>query len=129
MEARSGSGGDRLNERQIELLSSFVKENPFYSSITYTIFSIVESVFVLAKNMYPVPEDALQDYFVKSVGKVETWRTDRARGTATYIFSNYACELELLAKIDNHFYITAKGIQSILLLQLNRSLKLIESQK
>jgi len=129
LEARSGSGGDRLNERQIELLSSFVKENPFYSSITYTIFSIVESVFVLAKNMYPVPEDALQDYFVKSVGKVETWRTDRARGTATYIFSNYACELELLAKIDNHFYITAKGIQSILLLQLNRSLKLIESQE
>ncbi len=129
LDAGGGMVDDRLNDKQIELLSDFVKENPFHSSITYTIFSIVESVFVLAKNVYPVPKDAVQDYFVKSVGKGETWKTDRARETATYIFSNYACELEFLAKVANHFYITPKGIQAILLLQLNRSLKLIKSQK
>jgi hypothetical protein len=120
---------DRFNDSQIELLSDFVKENPFYSSITYTIFAIIETVFVLAKNMYPVPEDAVKDYFVKSVGKGQTWRTNRARETATYIFSNYACELQFLVKVENHFYITPKGVQAILLLQLNRSIKLIESQK
>jgi len=120
---------DVLNDSQIELLSDFVKENPFYSPITYTISAILETVFVLAKNMYPVPKDAVKDYFVKSVGKEQTWRTDRARETATYIFSNYACELQFLAKVGNHFYITPKGIQVILLLQLNRSIKLIKSQK
>ena len=120
---------DRFNDKQVEKLSEFVKENPFFSSITYTIFTILETVFVLAKNQYPVPNDAVIDYFVKSVGKGQTWKTRRARETATYIFSNYACELQLLAKIGNSFYLTPKGIQSILLLQLNRSIKLIESQK
>jgi hypothetical protein len=120
---------DRLNEEQVELLSNSIKENPFYSSITYTIFSLIETVFVLSKNSYPVSKDAVKDYFVKLVGKTETWKADRARETATYIFSNYACELEFLVKVNNEFYITPKGIQAILLLQLNRSIKLIESKK
>lgn len=120
---------DRLNEAQIEVLSEYVKENPFYSSITYTIFSIIETVFVLAKNIYPVPKNNVKEYFVKSVGKDQTWKTNKARETATYIFSNYACELGFLAKVNNEFYITPKGIQAILLLQLNRSIKLIETQK
>ena len=120
---------DRLSDNQVELLSNFVKENPFYSSITYTLSAIIETVFVLAKNTYPVPEEAVRGYFVTSVGKGQTWRTDRARETATYIFSNYACELHFLVKVGNHFYLTPKGIQAILLLQLNRSIKLIESQR
>ncbi len=128
LEAGDSNVDDRLNENQIEMLSDFVKESPFYSSITYTILAILETVFVLAKNTYPLPLSAVQDYFVKSVGKGEIWKAQKARETATYIFSNYACELEFLAKVDNHFYVTPKGIQAILLLQLNRSIKLIESQ-
>lgn len=120
---------DRLSQKQQEILANFVIENPFYSSITFTIFTLIETVFVLSKNTYPVPKNAVKDYFVKSVGKTTTWRTDRARETATYIFSNYACELEFLVKINNQFYITPKGIRAILLLQLNRSIKLIESRK
>lgn len=120
---------DRLNQEQIELLANFLKENPFHSSITYTIFSLIETVFVLSKNSYPVSKESVKDYFVKSVGKTETWRTPKSKETATYIFSNYACELEFLIKVNNEFYITPKGIQAILLLQLNRSIKLIESRK
>lgn len=123
------SSTERLSEKQAELLSDFLKQNPFYSSITYTICSLLESAFVLAKSSYPISEVSLRDYFVKSVGKQLTWKTPKARQTATYIFSNYACELEFLAKLGNHFYITPKGIQAILLLQLNRSIKLIESHK
>lgn len=129
LEAGDSGGDDRFSDRQIELLRNRVGEAPFYSSVPYTILALLESVFVLAKNVYPVPKDAVQDYFVKSVGKGETWRTDRARETATYIFSNYACELGFLAKVDNHFYMTPNGIRAILLLQLNRSLKLIQSQR
>lgn len=120
---------DRLSENQVELLSSFVIENPFYSSATYTILTLLESVFVLAKNMYPVPGDIVQGYFVQSVGKSGTWKTAKARKTASYIFSNYACELTFLANVDNQFYITPKGIRAILVLQLNRSIKLIKSQQ
>lgn len=119
---------DRLNQEQIELLSNSIKENPFFSSITYTIFSLIEAIFVLSKNSYPVSKESVKDYFIKSVGKTETWHAPRARETATSIFSNYACELDFLVKVNNEFYITPKGIQAILLLQLNRSIKLIESK-
>ncbi len=37
----------------------------------------------------------------------------RARETATYIFSNYASELEYLVKVNNEFFLTPKGIQAI----------------
>lgn len=119
---------DRLNQDQIEIITTFIKENPFYSSITYTIFTLIETVFVLSKNSYPVSKEAVKDYFVKSVGKTETWRTLRARETATYIFTNYACELDFLVKVNNEYFITPKGIQAMLLLQLNRSIKLIENR-
>jgi hypothetical protein len=120
---------DRLTDEQSNLLSDFVKESPFYSQITYTILSFLETVFILAKSSYPVDKDNAQQFFVKTVGKEQTWRTPKARSTATYIFSNYACDLQFLAMIGNQFYITPKGIQAILLLQLNRSIKLIGSQK
>jgi len=119
---------DRLTDDQSNLLSNFVKESPFYSQITYTILSFLETIFTLAKSSYPVDKDSAQHFFVKSVGKEQTWRTPKARSTAAYIFSNYACDLQFLAMIGNHFYMTPKGIQAILLLQLNRSIKLIESQ-
>ena len=123
------NNSDSLNQSQKELLSNFIKEIPFYSSITYTILSLVECVFVLSKNSYPVSFNSLKDYFVKSVGKSNTWKTNKAQITATYIFSNYACELDFLIKISNNFYLTPGGIQTVLLLQLNRAIKLIESQK
>jgi hypothetical protein len=120
---------DRLSEEQSELLANFVKENPFYSSITYTILSFVETIFVLSKSAYPVEKAIAQAFFVKSVGKEQTWRAVRAQATATYIFSNYACDLGYLAMVGKCYYITPKGIQAILLLQMNRSIKLIESQQ
>ena len=123
------SADNRLDSGQQEFLSAFVRENPFYSSMTFTILSLIETVFVLSKSTYPVPQDAVENYFVKSVGKITTWKTGKARQTATYIFSNYASELEFLVKINKQFYITPKGIQAILLLQLNRSIKIIESRK
>lgn len=119
---------NRLTNRQISIMSSFIKENPFYSSITYSIFIIIEVVFILSKSAYPVPKVALIDYFVKSVGKTNTWQTPKARETATYIFSNYAIELEFIIKINNEFYISPKGIEAVILLQLNRSIKLLENK-
>lgn len=120
---------DRLSDEQSNILAEFVKESPFYSQITYTILSFLETVFILSKSSYPVDRNDVEHFFVKAVGKEQTWKTQKARSTATYIFSNYACDLQFLAMIGDKFYITPKGIQAILLLQLHRSIKLIESQK
>ena len=120
---------DQLSEGQKELLREFVSSNPFYSAITCTLFSLVESVFTLSKSNYPVPNKPLIDYFVKSVGKASEWNAVKSRKTATYIFTNYAIELDLLSKIDDEYYITPSGITSVLLMQLHRSIKMIESNK
>lgn len=120
---------DRLSDSQGRLLARFVSENPFFSSITYSILSLVEAVFVLSKSAYPVPQDLLREYFVKSVGKTATWKTDKARQTATYIFANYACELLFLARVGGGFYLTPMGIRAVLLLQLSRSIRIIQSQR
>jgi predicted transcriptional regulator len=119
---------DFITEEQVDILYSHLKDNPLISSIAYTIFSIVESVFILSKSTYPIPFKTLQNYFVRTVGKTDTWQTEKAKKTATYIFSNYATELELLSKLNNDFFITPKGIQAVLLFQLNRSIKLIETK-
>ncbi|NLI98230.1 hypothetical protein GX441_06180 [bacterium] len=124
----NSEGEDEFNQEQIDLLADFIMENPFFSTVTFTIFSIIESAFVLSKSIYPVPFERLRDYFVELVGKASTWKKAKARDTATYIFSNYACELQFLSKVNNYFYLTPRGIRAVLLLQLNRSLKLIESQ-
>jgi predicted transcriptional regulator len=119
---------DFITEEQVDILYSHLKDNPLSSSIAYTIFSIVESAFILSKSTYPIPFETLKNYFVKTVGKTDTWQAEKAKETATYIFSNYATELELLSKLNKEFFITPKGIQSVLLLQLNRSIKLIETK-
>jgi len=106
--ARSKNLDDRLTEQQSELLSDFVKENPFFSSVTYTTMSLVETVFVLAKSKYPVDTSSLESFFVRTVGKEGTWKTPKARKTATYIFSNYACDLQFLSVINRHFYISPR---------------------
>ena len=120
---------DQLSDYQKAILREFVSSNPFYSAITYTIFSLVESVFTLSKSNHPVPSDALVDYFVKSVGKASEWNAAKSRKTATYIFTNYAIEMDLLSKIDDEYYLTPNGITSVLLMQLHRSIKMIESNK
>lgn len=128
IKANENKIGDSLTNGQIDILYSYLKDNPLQSSIAYTIFTLVESVFVLSKSIYPVPFEDLKKYFVKTVGKENTWKSKKSKKTATYIFSNYAIELELISKMGNNFFITPKGIQSVLLLQLNRSIKLIETK-
>lgn len=126
--AHTNEVDDRLTIEQSDMLQTFIRKNPFYSSITYTILGLVESVFVMAKNQHPVPENLVKEHFVKSVGKISTWSKEKSKTTATYIFSNYATELNLLTKLNNHLFLTPAGINAVLLLQLHRSIKLIEQK-
>lgn len=120
---------ERFNVEQFELISEFVKDNPFYSQITFSIMSVVDTVFILSKAEYPVKYDTFQDFFVRSLGKEKTWTKPQAQLTGTYHFANYAEELGFIQKVDNHLFLTPKGIQAILIFQLNRSIKLINARK
>ena len=126
--AESKTVEDRFSETQFEMLSEFVKENPFYSQITFSIMSVVDTIFILSKAGYPVNYKTFQDFFVRSLGKHKTWKQPQAQLTGTYHFANYAEELGFIQRIRNDLFLTPKGIQAILIFQLNRSIKLISAR-
>lgn len=120
---------EKFGVNQFELISDFVKDNPFYSQITFSIMSVVDTVFILSKAQYPVKYEIFQDFFIRSLGKDRTWVKPQAQLTGTYHFANYAEELGFIQKVNNHLFLTPKGIQAILIFQLNRSIKLINAKR
>jgi hypothetical protein len=118
---------EKLTINQIKLLKKHISDDPFYSSSVFGIYSIVESVFLLARNKYPVELIDLQKMFQTVGGKVTEWQSSRALTTATYTFLNFAIDLELLGKIGKQIVITPAGFKFILMLQLHKSIEMIES--
>ncbi|MDR0637691.1 MAG: hypothetical protein LBG27_02110 [Spirochaetaceae bacterium] len=119
---------EQFSERQFIMLSDFVKENPFYSQITFSIMSVVDTIFILSKAGYPVKYDIFKDFFIRSLGKDKTWIEGRSQHTGVYHFANYAKELGFIHQIDNNIFLTPCGIQAILIFQLNRSIQLIKAR-
>jgi hypothetical protein len=117
----------RLSEGQAELLKDFVMQNPYESSIILGIASIVEAVFALAKNTYPVPMNQLIEYFTAHAGKHFDWQTHKAKYSATRMYSNYAIDLGLMAKSGEAIYLTPEGFRFTIQMQLHKSLKMVES--
>jgi len=118
---------DRLNDDQIGILKQFVASDPFYSSTVFGIYSIVESAFLLSRNSYPLRLADLREMFKKVSGKVNEWQAEKSLSTATYTFLNFAIELELLGKVGQQVVITPAGFRFILMLQLHKSIEMIES--
>lgn len=118
---------DRLSPKQIEILKRFVAEDPFYSSNVFGIYSLVESAFLLSRNFYPIPLNDLKKMFQIVSGKITEWQVDKSLSTATYTFLNFAIDLELIGKIGKHIVITPAGFHFILMLQLHKSIEMIES--
>jgi hypothetical protein len=129
VERRDNILPQRLSEAQIELLRRFVIQNPYESSIVLGIASIVEAVFALAKNTYPIPMSHLMQYFSYHAGKHFDWQTEKAKYNATRMYSNYAVDLGLLAKSRDTVYLTPEGFRFTIQMQLHKSLKMMESLK
>lgn len=127
VERKDSSLPQSLSEAQVELLRKFVIKNPYESPIVLGIASVVESVFALAKNTYPVPMPHLIQYFSYYAGKHFDWQTDKAKYNATWMYSNYAVELGLLAKTGDAVYLTPEGFRFTVQMQLHKSLKMLES--
>ncbi len=115
-----------ITDSQIEVLKDFITHNPFSSPAIFGIYSSVETVFALSKNFYPVPlKDAIK-YFKYLSGKNSEW-AEKAANDAFIMYSNYGIDLGLLAKVNRDYYITPSGIRFILLLELNKSILLINT--
>lgn len=118
---------DKLTQGQIDILKQFISKDPFYSSSVFGVYSIVESAFLLARNVYPIELNDLQKMFQIVSGKVNEWKADKSLSTATYTFINFSIDLELLGKIGKKIVITPAGFKFILMLQLHKSIEMIES--
>ncbi|MDR1218757.1 MAG: hypothetical protein LBK73_04010 [Treponema sp.] len=120
------TSAERLNDRQVELLKDFIIRNPFSSPAIYGIYTAVEAIFLLSKNYYPVPLVKAHGFFTTLSGKQSEW-AEKASNDAFAMYSNYAINLGLLARIGRDYYITPSGIRFILFLELNKSILLINS--
>ena len=116
-----------LTPEQSQILKRFIAEDPFYSHTVFGIYSIVESAFILSRNTYPITLDDLRKMFTIVGGKKFEWQAQKSQSTATYTFLNFAIDLGLLGKIGKQVVITPAGFRFILMLQLHKSIEMIES--
>lgn len=87
----------------------------------------MDSAFLLSRNKYPIELEDLRKMFQTVSGKVSEWRAQKSLSTATYTFLNFAMDLELLGKIGKQIVIAPAGFRFILMLQLHKSIKMIDS--
>ena len=122
----SGFAG-RLSEKQADVLRRLVMQNPYESSVILGIASVVESVFILSKNTYPVQRKHLEEYFAYYAGKLFDWKSAKAKFSGTRMYSNYAVDLGLLAKTQETIYLTPEGMRFTLQMQMHKNMKMFES--
>jgi hypothetical protein len=118
---------DELTEEQAALLRAFIVDNPFATPTVYGIFSVVQSVFDLARNTYPVPWSLLLPYFRDYTGNHFGWSSVKTWYHGTRMYSNYAIELGLLGRQNRALFLTPVGIRFILMLQLHKSIKMVDA--
>lgn len=129
IELRDLTFGNRLSEKQTHLIKNYVVKNPYHSSVVLGIASMVECVFILAKNTHPVPIEQLTEYFTYHSGKIYDWKTEKARYSGMRMYSNYSVDLGLLAKTNNFIYITPEGLKFTLQMQMHKGIKMIDNLK
>ncbi len=123
------TGFDSISDGQAELLRNYIARSPFDSAAIFGIYSMVDAVWTLSRNTYPVGIDLLSPYFRDTIGKNFDWKTDKALSNGVRMYSNYAIELGLLGRVSNLFYLTPAGSGFILLLQLHKSVNFVDAMR
>ena len=122
-----GSLLEIITPEQSQILKKFIADDPFYSHTVFGIYSLVESAFILSRNNYPITLDDLRKMFTIVSGKTFEWQAEKSKSTATYTFLNFSIDIGLLGKIGKQIVITPAGFRFILMLQLHKSIEMIES--
>ncbi len=118
---------DYISDEQTRILQEFIVKDPFASRVILGIYTMVEVVFTLAKNTYPVPLNMVNINFRDSSGKFFEWSSPKSALDGTKMYSKYAIELGLLGRVGDKFYITPDGVRFILLLQLHKAMQIVDS--
>lgn len=118
---------DYISDEQTKILQEFIVKDPFASRVILGIYTMVEVVFTLAKNTYPVPLDIVNSNFRESSGKFFEWASPKSALDGTKMYSKYAIELGLVGRVGDKFYITPDGVRFILLLQLHKAMQIVDS--
>lgn len=126
-ERGAGIEANALSLAQRQLLRDHIIKTPFASPTIFGIYAIIECLFTLSRNSYPVEESVLLPYFRDTCGKQMEWKSPKAMMHGVEMFSNYAVELGLLAKADRQFLITPDGIRFVLLLQLHKGIAMVDA--
>lgn len=64
---------------QADILVELLYEEPFASDLIYSLVALLQSVFELSKNSYPVPRDRIKDWYANKVENVRVGATERER--------------------------------------------------
>jgi hypothetical protein len=118
---------EHLSDDQAAVLRDAIIKNPFASAVIFGIYSLIETVFNLARNTYPVDQKLVISNFRDATGKLFDWAADKSAYHGTHMYSNYGIELGLLGRTGDRLYLTPAGLRFILLLQLHRSLQLVDA--
>lgn len=118
---------DYISDDQTKILQEFIVKDPFASRVILGIYTMVEVVFTLAKNTYPVPLNIVNNNFRESSGKFFEWSSPKSALDGTKMYSKYATELGLIGRMGDKFYITPDGVRFILLLQLHKAMQIVDS--
>ena len=116
-----------LSGRQIELLRNYIVKDPFASNIIFGVYSLIETIFTLSRNSYPVDINYVIPYFRESVGKRYDWDAQRSAFLGANAFVNFGIELGLLAKAGDNILLTPAGFRFVLMLQLHKGIKIVDS--
>ena len=78
---------DYISDEQTKILQDFIIKDPFASRVILGIYTMVEVVFNLAKNTYPVPLDIVSSNFRENSGKFFEWSSPKSALDGTKMWS------------------------------------------
>ena len=115
---------DNLSNEQAKLLQQVVLKDPFSSPTIFGIYSLMEAVFVLARNKYPIHFSNLPETFALFSGREKEW-AKKAKTDACKMFLSYAIQIGFLSSFANEILLTPDGEKALLYLQMRRSSEMI----
>jgi hypothetical protein len=116
-----------LSRGQASILRKFVLANPFFSGVTFGILTMASTIFELSRNSYPVPMSMVSRHFIDASGLSHYWDSEKSERHGVRMYTNYGVELGLIAKVGDRYFVTPSGFNFVLLLNMHKSLKLIEN--
>ena len=115
---------DNLSNEQAKLLQQVVLKDQFSSPTIFGIYSLMEAVFVLARNRYPIHFSKLPEVFALFSGREKEWGK-KAKTDACKMFLSYAIQIGFLSSFANDVLLTPDGERALLYLQMRRSSEMV----